>query len=257
MSQPNNTVVKFFKRLDAAGAPSPLKNTGDFVFVGYHAPAGTLPAAYTHNSVITELANGYYAWSYSLAPTAGFSGLDIDVLAGTDTIEMLPLQGEVENQDLDAIYASASRPTVTLSGGGTIGQVTPVTLVNKRYRKLTFNFVDAAGVNIDMTAGVLYTAYTFAVRARDNQTTAPPKIDAVNGTVTAGFTYVITGGMGYVDVEIPEDATFFTLPEGASVIETIDHRFELTADLVASPAARTVAIVQSSPLNLVRREVGT
>ncbi len=257
MSQPANTVVKYIRRLDAGGSPSLGKVTADFAFVGFHAPVGGSPAAYAHGSATDELSDGYYAWSYVLAATAGFTGLDIEVASGTDIIEMLPLQGEVENQDLDSIYASASSPTVTLSGGGTIGQVTPITLVNMRYRKLTFHFVDDAGNDIDMTDGVNYTDFVFAVRARDNQTSTPPKVDAEDGDATAGFNNAITGGPGFIDVEIPEDATFFTLTEGANVIETIDHRYELTGDLVDSPAARTVALVQSSPLNLVRREAET
>lgn len=251
--QPGNGVTKYLRRLTAAGAASTGKVLADFTIAGYHKPTGGAAASYSHASTITELASGYYAWAYTLPSTAGCYGLDIVAASGTDSVDVVPINDELENADLDAIAASVNRPIVGLSGSGTIGQVTPITnMVNKRYRELTFTFVDAAGVAVDMTT---YTAITFGVRSKTDQTLAPPKIDAINGTVTAASTYVITAALGSIVVKVPEDATFFVLPEGASVTDSMELEYELTGD-VGGTATKTVSLVSSSPMTLIRREVG-
>jgi hypothetical protein len=255
--QPSGSVTKIIRRLTAAGVASTGKVTGDFTFTAYHKPNGGATATYTHGSVITELASGYYDWTYSAPSTAGQYGIDCVAASGTDVVYNVMESGELESNDLDSIYAIVARPIVTVSGQGTIGQITPLTLVNKRYREVIFQFVDDAGTNINMTTGVNYTAYTFGVRDRTDDTLTPPKVDAVNGTTTTGFTYVIAGSDGAISVKIPEDATFFTLTEGASSSDILELRYELTGDLIGATSGCTVSLVQSSPLYLVPRKVGT
>ncbi len=253
MAQPASSVTKYVRRLTAAGAASTGKVLADFTVTAYHKPNGGAAATYTHGSTITELASGYYAWTYNLPSTAGMYGLDIVAVSGTDSVDLVPLNDELENADLDSIAASVNRPIVGLSGSGTIGQVTAITnMVNKRYRELTFTFVDENGANVDMTT---YTNITFGVRSKTDQTTTPPKIDAINGTATAGSTYVITAALGSIVVKVPEDATFFVLPEGVSVTDSMELEYELTGD-VGGVATKTVSLVSSSPMTLIRREVG-
>jgi hypothetical protein len=251
MAQPGNSVVKYIRRLTAAGAASTGKVLADFTIFAYHAPGGLTPAAFTHGSTITELSLGWYAWTYTLPSTVGFTGVDIDVASGTDTVDLIQIQDELEAADQDQIASLVNRPIVGISSQGTIGQVQPITLVNKRYRVLRFTFVDADGVAINMAT--VYGNYAWSVRSFTNQADTDYRVDATNGSPTG---FVITGGTGYVDVTIPEDAAFFDLTEGASALDTLDIRHELTGDL-GSVATKTVALIPSSPLTLTRREVGT
>lgn len=255
MVQPANTVTKFIRRTTAAGVAVTGKVLADFTIAAYHHAAGGSPASHTHASTITELASGFYAWTYTLPATAGHYGFNILPASGTDTVEFVGVCGELELADLDSLNAAVSRPIVGLTSQGTIGQTQAITLVNKRYRELVFSFVDANGVAVDMTT---YSNITFGVRSVTDQATAPPKIDAINGTTTAASAYVITAGSGTVTVKIPEDATFFVLTEGVTPDEdgTMDLRYELTGDQAAT-ALKTVALIPSSVLTLTRREVGT
>jgi hypothetical protein len=254
MAQPASSVTKYVRRLTAAGVAATGKVLADFTITAYHKPNGGAAATFTHGSTITELASGYYAWTYNLPSTAGMYGLDIVAAAGTDTVDLVPLNDELENADLDAIAASVNRPIVGLSGSGTIGQVTPITdMVNKRYRELSWSFVDENGAAVDMTT---YTNITFGVRSKTDMTTTPPKVDAVNGTTTPASAYVVTAGSGLITVKVPEDATFFTLTEGASPADSLELAYELTGD-VGGNVLKTVSLVSNSPLTLIRRDVGT
>jgi hypothetical protein len=253
MAQPGNTVCKILRRLTAAGVASTGKVLADFTGVGYTYPSGGPAASYTLSLAVAELANGYYAVTYLLPSAAGHFGVHITAASGTDSVEAVLFSGELEANDLDQMAALLARPVVGLTSSGTIGQQVALTLVNKRYRELTFSFVDANGTAVDMTT---YTGITFGVRSKTDQTLTPPKIDAVNGTATAGSTYVITAAVGSITVKIPEDATFFTLTEGASPVDSLELEYELTGDQGGS-ATKTVSLVPTSPLTLTWREVGT
>lgn len=256
MTQPGNTVTKFIRRKTAAGVAVTGKVLADFTPVGWHHPAGGAAAVFTTGSTITEIGSGIYAWTFTMPSTSGHFGVDIAAASGTDIVEIVMVGGELEANDLDAITAAVSRPLVTVTGQGTIGQITPITLVAYRYRKVRFSFTDEDGVAIDMTDGVAggYTNYKLSTRGRSDQTLAAAKQDAFTGT-PAGFS--IVGASGYVDVTFPESMTFFTaLTEGVSVVDIYEMRFELVADLV-DVAGQTVPLVQSSPLFLTRRELGT
>ncbi len=253
MAQPSSTVTKFIRRLTAAGAASTGKLLADFTITAYHKATGVAAAAFTHASTVTELTLGWYAWTYTLPTTVGFYGVDINVASGTDTVDVIQIQDELEAADLDQIASLVNRPIVGVSSQGTIGQVQAITLVNKRYRKVRWTFVDENGDDIDMTAGTTYTAYAWSVRSLANQADTNYRVDATNGSPTG---FVITGGVGYVELTIPEAADFFDLTEGVSALDSLDIRHELTADLVAV-AGQTVALIPSSTLTLTRREVGT
>ncbi len=255
MAQPTNTVTKFIRRTTAAGVAVTAQVLANFAITAWHHPTGGVAATHVHASTITEMSGGIYAWTYTLPATAGHYGFDIGAASGTDTVEVLVITGELEQADLDAIQASVSRPIVGLTSQGTLGQVAPLTLVNKRYREVVFSFVDVNGAAIDMTT---YSNITFGVRSITDQTIAPPKVDAIHGTPTVGSTYAIIAASGTITVRIPEDATFFTLTEGATPDSDgqDELRFELTGDQAAT-ATKTVPLVSSSPLFITRREVGT
>lgn len=255
MVQPANTVTKFLRRTTAAGVAVTGQVLANFAITAWHHPNGGVPASHTHASTITEMSGGIYAWTYTLPATAGHYGFDIGPASGTDTVEFCGVTGELESADLDSLNAAVSRPIIGLTSQGTIGQTQAITLVNKRYRELVFSFVDSNGDDVDMTT---YSNITFGVRSPTDQTLTPPKVDAINGTTTAGSTYVITAAVGTVTVKIPEDATFFVLTEGATPDDngTMDLYYELTGDQAAT-ATKTVALIPSSVLTLIRREVGT
>ena len=256
MTEPSNSIAKFFYIGLAAGTPVTALAIGNFTVVAAYKPRSSATVAWTHASALVDLGallgagwNGWYAWMYTM-PSVGDSDCMIDIKPNSAAhfLRFAAALGELEPKDLLSIYNAASKPVVTITGQGTLGQVTPITLVAKRYRRLTFTFVDNNGANIDMTAGTTYTNFVFGTRSKTDQTLTPPKADQTTG---------ITGGVGYVDVVILEASSFFNiLTEGATPLDKIEILYELTADLVAV-ASETIPLVQSSPLTIVRREVGT
>ena len=256
MTQPSNSLTKFIQRLTVAGVAVTGKTISDFTVTAYYKTASGSPTTYTHGSTLTELSGGWYAWTYSVPSSASHYGVDIIPSSGTDYLRFAGISGELENQDLDSIYAANARPISSLTSSGTIGQTVSLSLVAHRYRILVFSFVDSNGAAIDMTDGVNYTNIKFGVRAASTQA-AGTTYDAAHGTATAGFTWSVVGASGTVTVKIPEDAVFFALmTEGATVVDSVSARYELTADVV-SPVGETIALVPSSALVLTRREVGT
>lgn len=252
--KPGDPVNKFIRVTTAAGVAVTGLNLASFTVEAYYKAPGVAAATFTHASSITEMGSGWYLWTFTLPAVACEWAVRIARATGTDLVSPNRYDGETEGQDLDAIYAAVARPIVTLSGQGTIGQVTAVSLVAYRRRVLRFSFVDESGVAINMAAGTVYEAYAFSVRDPTDQTLTPPKFDGVHNT-PAGFT--IVGGSGYIDVTIPESASFFdAIDEGADVEDTHALRFELTGDVVGT-SGQTVALVVSSPMTLLRREVGT
>lgn len=256
MTEPGNAITKMLYREDAAGAPVSGLAIGAFTIVAAYMPRGGSPTVWSPGAVLYDLnalLGASYAGYYLLkvtTPSVGDidAGFDVKPASGTDMVRTVSFSGEIEPKDLLSIFNAVNQPVVTVSGNGTIGQVTPLTLVARRYRQITFTFVDSNGNNIDMTAGTTYTGYAFSVRSKTDMTATPPKYDQTTN---------ITAGNGYVTVTILEGASFFTaLTEGASPVESLEVRYELTADLVAV-AGETVSLVQSSPLTITRREVGT
>jgi hypothetical protein len=250
--RPGDTVIRCFKVLDPAGAVVAGLTLSDFAAVGianaYGAAAFTDIA--TPGFAIAAIAghSGWYRMSHAFPPSAGFCGIDIVPTNPLYRVVMPSWSGEIENQDLDRLYAAVAKPVVTLASAGSIGQQVALTLVTKRYCLLEFAFVDSAGAKIDMTSGVTYTNFAWSVRAYPDQTASPPKFDKTTG---------IVGSDGLVQVPVLESSSFFSyLTEGASAADSVTVRHELTADLVAV-ANETVALVPSSALIITRREVGS
>ena len=247
MSVPGDTTHRFIRVLDATGAGVAGLLIGAFTVTArsraYGAGAWT---TFTHGAALTDLGGGDYGLAFTLPTSAGWWRLIIT--HPTNTVWPGSWEGELESSDLDAIAAYTVRPQVTLTGQGTIGQTVAVSLVAKRYRKIRFTFLDSLGAPIDMTAGTTYTNFAWSVRSATSQTATPPKYDQ---------TASITGGSGFVEVTVVENASFFdALTEGATPLDRYECRHELTADLVAV-AGQTVSLVPSSSLTLQRREVGT
>lgn len=256
MTEPLETRCKIIIRQTAAGVKVGGLGLSDFSILAVYRPNGGVVTAWSHSSTIVDIEavlgasyKGWYAWIYTTPPQGDVDcGADIQPASGTDQIYFPKLTGEMEPKDLLSIFNVANRPQVTLSGQGTIGQVTPITMVAHRRQTLTFSFVDAAGDPVDMTDGVTYTNFRFSTRSKTDQTAAAPKMDQSTG---------ITAADGSVSVAILEAASFYSvMPEGAAVEDSLELRYELVADLVAE-AGETVSLVQSSPLTLLRRENGT
>jgi len=248
MAEPQETVTKFFRLLDAASAIVEDAVIGDFVVVALMKAGADAATAWAHASTLEEPVAGHYAWTYTLPSEECHEGIHLRHSNSAYQIEWLSAQGELERRDLVSVFNAASRPVVTLSGQGTIGQTVEVSLVARRYRVLRFIFEDEDGEPIDMTEGEIYDDYAWAVRAVDDQTDADALYDQTTN---------ITAGEGFVEVEILETADFFdALPEGAAVEESVELRHELVADLV-DEVGQTVSLVPSSVLRVTRREKGT
>lgn len=246
--RPGDPICKYFRIIADNGTAVPGAVIAALTLTAWHMPYGGAPATWTHGATLTEVATGFYALTFTAPPTAGQWALWIVPTDTTRQIEFASVSGETENQDLDSLHNAVSRPIIGVSGQGTIGQQVPLSLVAKRYRVVTFTFVDEDGDPIDMTVGTTYTNYRWSVRDPNDQTATPPKFDQTTG---------ITGGLGFVRVTILEGSSFFAaLPEGVNVEDDYNARHELVADLVAV-AGETVALVPSSPLTLTRREEGT
>lgn len=256
MTEALEPVGKLIFISDATGAPVTGLALVNFTILAVYKAIGASVSAWTHGSTITDMAallgasyNGYYYWEYAAPPVGDTHfGIDIKPVSDAHYLRFATITGEMETKDILSVFNAANKPVVTISGSGTIGQVTALILVAKRYREITFTFVDSNGNNIDMTDGTLYENYQFSVRAKTDQTLTPPKYDQ---------TANIVGGNGFVTIKILENASFFNyINEGATPETDKDVLYELTADLVTAPG-ETVSLVQSSPLTIIRREVGT
>lgn len=260
MTQPAEAITKFLKVTDGAGTAVTGLTAAAFAFVAFTKPYAAAAAAYAHGSTITELTGGWYAWTFTAASLPGHTAVDIALVSTSNSLRFAACSGETEGHDLASIYALVALPRVTLSPAGSIGQRVPVTVVAGRRITLRFSFVDFTAAPIDMTVGGTYTAYTFGVRTLGDQRTTGTGLPAANIDCVAGSPtgFAVNAGLGFVDVVIPETAPFLALAEAAAPDpdgKRDDLRFELTADLVAA-AGQTVSLVPSSPLTVIRREVG-
>jgi hypothetical protein len=256
MTEALEPVARMIRVIDSAGAAVTGLTLAAFTISAAYKPRNDVITAWTHGSTITDLGallgasfDGYYVWQYT-TPPVGDSDIfiDLDLVDTTRSWRFATVNGEMETKDIVSVFNAANKPVVTISNSGTLGQVTPLTMVSKRYRQVTFTFVDTNGNNINMTIGVTYTNFAFSVRSETDQTATPPKYDQITN---------ITAGDGFVTVTILENASFFNaLAEGAAPANDIKVLYELTADLVAV-SGQTVSLVQSSPLTIIRREVGT
>jgi hypothetical protein len=254
MARPGDTVRKQIRVIDTTGAGvTGLTISAFTVTAGYWANGAGSPAVFSPSASLTEIAGGRYWIQYTLPNIVGNFYIQILPVSASHFCSAERFQDELENNDFDSIGSLVARPLVTISGQGTLGQITPLNIVNKKHVVLSFAFNDVNGSPINMTAGVTYTNFKFGVRSQTDQTLTPPKLDATNGSPTG---FAIVGSNGMVQVTIPMNASFFTLAEGASPALSVTHQYDLTAELVAAAGER-VSLVQSSPLTIWRREEGT
>lgn len=257
MSEPLEIVAKFIRVIDAAGDPVLGLDIDDFTVAAMQVADGETITTWAHGSVMLDAEDilgagfeGYYGWLYA-QPAAGDThmGIDLVLLDTALSYRFVAVGGELEPKDLLSIYNTANQPQVTISNQGTIGQVRPWTVVAHRKNVIRFSFTNADGSNINMTDGVLYENLTLGIRALDDQTADPPKMDLTGADVV--------GGNGYVEVTLREDSDCYdAMPEEEQPEDTYTARYELTGDEVADPN-ETVALVSSSPFIMSRREVGT
>lgn len=164
MARPTDSVTKFFRVRDGAGAVVTGLTVADFSFIAYHQPYGGAVAAFAHASVVTHQAAGIYAWTYSLPPSAGFWSLDATPIVAAQFIEWMLIDGETENQDLDSIYANATNRQGILTGTAVIGNRIGIELVVYRLNRVTIAVTDSAGEGVNLT---VYSRYRVALRSID------------------------------------------------------------------------------------------
>ncbi|HYG66690.1 MAG TPA: hypothetical protein VD838_03490 [Anaeromyxobacteraceae bacterium] len=239
MSQPADTVTKVVHVVDASGAGVEGLDLADFEFVALEDGA-----AYTHNSTIEEIGDGDYKWTFSQPSSRAHKYIRIRPTNAAHRCVMTAArsvcyEGEVENQDLDSIYAATARPVISLTGEGTLGQKVPITLHKDRWRKLEFQIVDENDEPVALDSD--YDGWAIGVRSADQSTTEWDGTGAI----------IVPDDSGLLTVEIPENASFFAaLTEGTAQVTLY---YEIVANLGGN-SAKTVAIVPSSELTLSRSE---
>lgn len=248
MVQPADTLSKLFLVTDAAGAAvTGLTLASNFTFTAWSKTYGGSWATYSSSPTVTEIGSGYYSVDWSSPSNAGWWAAKISANSASHFLDENKWQGEMENQDGDSIFGSVARPIVRVTGSGTLGQITSLELIADRYASRTWTFVDANGDPVDVSSD--YSNYALSVRSEDQTTTV---WDGTNGSPLA---FGLTASSNALTATFPEDATFFSaIATGAT--QPVKLFYEITGDL-GGDTAKTVALVQSSPLLLYRSEVGT
>lgn len=251
MARPGDVISRVFRVLDAADAAVTGLTSSDFTFRPYQNALGSgdTMASWTHNAVLTELANGYYQIELALpsSPSEFFFGIEAN--SSSHFVSIQGIEGEVEARDIDALAGLIAKPVVTRSTAANTpaGTAVDIELVAYRARELVWSIQDSSGTGIDLTA---YSALTFGVRATD-QTDSDAKLDATD--LTSGWSISGTAA-GVLTVEVPDDAAFFAaIDEGANADSSVDLFYEITGTL----GGEVYSLVRSSRLRLLRREVGT
>ncbi len=253
MSKINDNVYRCFRVVNPATG---LGVTGlllaDFTIVGYKRAYGASPwAVYALGAAIAEIADGWYGLDFTNPAAAGYRLATIKPVLATYQLTHAGWDGEVMSQDLASIYAAVAKPVVTVSSSGSVGQIVPLTLIAYRYRQLVMVFRDQNGVAIDFPA--TYNNLQLGIRDK-TQSDATAKWDLTTAVPTVG---TISGdASGNLTVTFPEDATFFAkIANPATTLDPYSLQYEITGDLLA--VSKTVSLVPSSPLTLLRREYGT
>jgi hypothetical protein len=210
---PAGTNVKYFKVTTLAGVLVGSLNTASFNFVSVTGAYGAAAATYTPSptpavAAISGAPAGYYSVTWGLGTLAGFDGLDMTMVSGTNIITPILWGGEVEAYGAAQIAALCARPTVTLSSFSLIGAQQPITLVPYRYRGGSFALtmtIQLGGVAVDLTQ---FSSFKIAIR---DATQAAYKWEASSldanwvqyaGSVQGNFS--ITGtNLGILTITIP------------------------------------------------------
>jgi hypothetical protein len=163
-------------------------------------------------------------------------------------------QAELETQDVDSLYANLIRTTVQDQTKVYLGQpISNAAKVAFRYDVWTFA-IQQGNTPVDLSG---YTNVTLGIRSAD-QTAI--KYNAVNGT---GGWVITASNAGLLSITWPEAITntgtlggdvYSWLATGKLTAEPL--YIEVTGD-IGGDTAKTVPIIRSSQMTLLRREVGS
>ena len=253
--QPGGLNHKTILVLDSAGAPVTGLTLAAFTPVGYSRGYGASSwATWSHGATITEIASGYYALAFTLPPAAGFWRFRITANDITRTVLPNDWEGETEINDLDALYSAVVRPTATISSGSiALGASLPLELTAYRWRTLS---IPITGIDFSNYPD---SSLRLSIRSKDQTTLkwdAGPSatITTPSGGTAANFVLSGGGAGSTLTLTFPEDCSFFSALAAGN--DRADLLWEVTGDH-AGNAARTVPIIRSSALTILRREVGT
>ena len=183
--------------------------------VDYYLDATTPAAVFT----VSEISAGRYRVNATLPATAGF--LNVFITASGYTVENGRLQGEIEAQDLDSIFAVVIRPQSQLADASALASEVTLSVNARRYKSLSVSVVDQNGTAIDLSG---YNNWRFSVWNR----------------LHSGSVYALSSGItgsagGVVAWAIPEDASFNAEMDAAILLG--DSSVTLFYDMIADAAA--------------------
>lgn len=257
--KPGEANAKIFQVLNAStGAVVTGLTLSDFTINHRHIPNGsTSPASWTHGATIAE--DGSYPGSYTInfasPPACKFWYLYPKPNNTAYIFNPVPgYQAELETQDVDSLYANLIRTTVQDQTKVYLGQ--PISNASKvafRYDVWTFT-IQQGNTPVDLSG---YTNVTLGIRSADQ---AKIKVNATNGV---GGWVITANNAGLLSITWPEAITnagtdggdmYSWLGVGKLSAEPL--YLEVTGD-IGGDTAKTVPIIRSSQLTLLRREVGS
>jgi hypothetical protein len=257
--KPLEANAKIFQVLNAStGALVSGLTLSDFTIVHKYIPSGsTTPAAWTHGATITAVSGlaGYYAINFASPPASVFWFLYPQPNNAAYIFNPVPgYQAELETQDVDSLYANLIRTSVQDQTKVYLGQtISNASKVAFRYDVWTFTILQG-NTPVDLSG---YTNIKMGIRSPD-QTAI--KYEAVSGT--GGWT-ITANSAGLLTITWPEAITnagtlggdvYSWLGIGKTSAEPL--YIEVTGD-VGGDTAKTVPIIRSSQITLLRREVGS
>ena len=183
--------------------------------VAYYLGTTTPTSVFT----ITEIGAGRYRVNLTLPGTAGW--LNVFITAAGHIVENGRLQGEIEVQDTDSLFAVIVRPLSQLAGASALASEVTLNLNAYRYKALTVSVVDQDGAAINLSG---FNNWKFSVWDK----------------LHTGSVYVLTAGItgsaaGVVAWAVPENAAFFTFMDTA--LAAGDSSVTLFYDMIADRAA--------------------
>jgi hypothetical protein len=257
--KPGEANAKIFQVINAStGALVSGLTLSDFTIVHKYVPSGsTTPAAWTHGATITAVSGlaGYYTLNFASPPAAAFWFIYPQPNNTAYIFNPVPgYQAELETQDVDSLYANLIRTTVQDQTKVYLGQpISNAAKVAFRYDVWTFTILQGNNP-VDLSG---YTNVTLGIRSAD-QTSI--KYNAVTGV--GGWT-ITANNAGLLSITWPEAITntgtlggdvYSWLATGKLSAEPL--YIEVTGD-IGGDTAKTVPIIRSSQMTLLRREVGS
>lgn len=254
--RPGDTDYRVIWIFDADGNAVTGEALGDFTVTARYIDYAGAAASYTHNAALTEIASGAYDFSFSRPANAGFFDLWVTNDNGYNVIEN-HFFGETENYDYDYLVSKVIRPVARIQDGFTIGTAIPLTMVSDRFQdaiSVTIEDTDGNPITLDTT----YDNYRLAIRNEaatviydyyESGGTWYEKKDA-EAPVAMDQDVIEVNDSGVLAITLPEDAQFYEQLTGST--QSLGLYYDVRADKLA--VAKTVPIIRSSALNLLRRE---